>query len=107
MTINLETIKHPITRSLIEALQNGDVTTWQSLFAKDAKLFDDGNPRDLRQFTTDALGHERFTSIDKVTDHGLSVTGKFHTEQWGDFVTYFKLTLNDANKITRLDIGQA
>lgn len=107
MKTDLDKIHHAVTRSLIEALQNGDVNTWQSLFANDAKLFDDGKPRDLRLFTKDALGHERFTSIDKVEDGGLSITGKFHTEKWGDFTTYFRLTVNDQNKITRLDIGQS
>ena len=34
-------------------------------------------------------------------------TGHFHSDQWGDFPTYFRFRLNAAGKIERLDIGQA
>jgi len=105
--INLDMITHPITRALIEALQAGDVESWNSFFAPNAKLFDDGSPRDLKKFTQDALGHEHFTSIDKIENGGLSITGHFHTASWGDFVTYFRIYLNKQNKIVKLDIGQA
>jgi hypothetical protein len=107
MSVDIEKLKHTVTRKLIEALQKGDVASWNSLFAKNAQLFDDGSPRDLHHFTEDALGHERFTSIDKVENNGLDITGHFHTESWGDFVSYFRITLNDQDKIVRLDIGQA
>jgi len=54
-----------------------------------AKLYDDCTERSLVEFTRDALGHERFESIDRVESQGLYLTGKFH------------------GKIERLDIGQA
>ncbi|HZY80367.1 MAG TPA: hypothetical protein VFE50_12645 [Cyclobacteriaceae bacterium] len=107
MLINLDKIPNAVARTAIEALQTANIKKWESLFAPGAKLFDDGNPRDLKKFTKDALGHERFKSIDKVEDDGLSITGQFHSDTWGDFVTYFKFTLNDQEKIVRLDIGQA
>jgi len=34
-----------------------------------------GAPRSLKGFTRDALGHERFTSIDRVENNGLDLTG--------------------------------
>ena len=55
----------------------------------------------------EALGHERFTSIDRVENRGLDLTGSFHSEQWEDFPTYFKFHLSPSGKIRRLDIGQA
>lgn len=106
MAVSIEKISHTTTRALIDALQRGDVAKWKSLFSPGAKLFDDGNPRDLGKFTTDALGHERFTSIDKIENNGLNITGHFHSDRWGDFVTYFKITVNEQHKIVRLDIGQ-
>ena len=70
--------------------------------------YDDGSsPRSLDRFTADALGHERFTSIDRVENNGLDVFGAFHSDQWGDFRTYFKFHLSAAGKIRRLDIGEA
>lgn len=38
------------------AWQNGDNKTFLSFFATDAKLFDDGNPRDFQKFVKDACG---------------------------------------------------
>src|ERR1700730_16880941 len=52
-------------------------------------------------------GHERFTSIDRVENNGLDLTGAFHSDRWGDFQTYFRFQLSHAGKISRLDIGQA
>jgi hypothetical protein len=102
-----DVIKNPVARAAIDALQKGDKHTWRSLFTDNAELFDDGQPRSLKKFEEDAFGHERFLSIDQVTDDGLSIEGEFHSDSWGEFQTYFRFTLNQSEKITRLDIGQA
>lgn len=78
-----------------------------AFFTADAKLFDDGSSRDFQKFVKDACGHEKFTSIDKVENNGLDITGNFHTESWGDFKTYFNFAINEDGKFSRLDIGQA
>jgi hypothetical protein len=100
-------ITNPVARAAIDALQKGDKHAWRSLFADNAELFDDGQPRNLKQFSDEALGHEKFLSIDQVDDSGLSIEGSFHSDTWGDFRTYFRFTLNHSDKIIRLDIGQA
>lgn len=100
-------LTNPIVKQAFEAWQSGDSKTFLSLFTSDAKLFDDGNPRDFQKFVKEACGHERFTSIDKVENNGLNITGNFHTESWGDFKTYFKFHIGNNGKIERLDIGQA
>jgi len=102
-----DVIENHVARGAINALQNGDVEAWRSYFAEHAELFDDGRPRNLKAFTSEALGHERFRSIDKIENGGLSLEGKFHSDTWGDFRTYFRFTLNEHGKITRLEIGQA
>lgn len=94
-------------KKAIDALQAGDKKAWFGLFTDDAALFDDGNKTNFKPFFEKALGHERFTSIDKVENNGLSVYGKFHSDQWGDFKTYFHFHINENGKINRLDIGQA
>jgi hypothetical protein len=106
-TMKTDALTNPIVKTAIEALQNGDQKSWSALFEPNAELYDDGSPRSLKEFTRDALGHERFTSIDRVENNGLELTGAFHSEQWGDFQTYFKVQLSPAGKINRLDIGQA
>jgi hypothetical protein len=100
-------LSNPIVKFAIEALQTGDKTTWFNLFVGDASLYDDGNKQDFKSFFDKALGHERFTSIDKVDNEGLDVYGHFHSDTWGDFKTFFKFHIGDDGKIKRLDIGQA
>jgi hypothetical protein len=99
-------LKNPTVKAAIDAFQAGDRKAWSGLFEQDAELFDDGSPRSLEKFTRNAIGHERFTSFDRVSPDGLEVVGKFHSEQWGDFKTYFRFQVGSDGKISRLDIGQ-
>jgi hypothetical protein len=105
--MNTDSLSNPIVKAAIDALQSGDRAAWSALFEPDAKLYDDGRPRSLEKFTRDALGHERFTSIERIGHGGLEVIGEFHSDQWGDFKTYFRFQLSSAGTIRRLDIGQA
>ncbi|KAA2242563.1 hypothetical protein F0L74_08490 [Chitinophaga agrisoli] len=105
--MNTDKLTHPIVKKAIDALQAADRNTWFAQFTEDAELYDDGNKMNLRSFFDKAMGHERFTSIDKVENKGLDVYGHFHSDQWGDFKTYFKFKVNGSGKVERLDIGQA
>lgn len=100
-------ISDDIVKNSLEAWQKGDSKTFLSFFTADAKLYDDGNPRNFQNFVKDACGHERFTSFDKIENGGKDIYGHFHTESWGDFKTYFKFHQNAEGKFERLDIGQA
>ena len=100
-------LTHPVVKAAIDALQRGDRSGWAALFEHDAQLYDDGSQRSLEKFNQEALGHERFTSIDRVEKDGLDLVGQFHSDRWGDFRTYFRFQLSPAGKIRRLDIGQA
>jgi hypothetical protein len=105
--MNTDALTNPTVRAAIEALQKGDRKARSALFEAAAKLYDDGSPRSLEKFTKDALGHERFLSIESVENNGLDLIGGFHSDQWGDFRTYFRFRLSPSGKIERLDIGQA
>ncbi|QOG00797.1 hypothetical protein [Flavobacterium sp. MDT1-60] len=105
--VNTEKITNQTAKKAIEALQNADQNAWFSLFADNAVLYDDGNKKNFISFFTKAIGHERFTSIDKVENNSFDIYGKFHSDLWGNFQTYFKFQINKEGKITRLDIGQA
>lgn len=100
-------LTNTIVKNAFEAWQKGDHQSFLSFFTTDAKLYDDGNPRNFQKFVKEAYGHERFTTIDKVENDGKDIYGNFHTESWGDFRTYFKFYLDTNDKISRLDIGQA
>lgn len=101
----LEQITDPAVRAALTAWQNADKAAWLAAFVEKPQLFDDGNPRDFTEFTN-AIGIERFKTIDKVEDGGRSVYGQFHSDTWGDFRTYFKFTAGADGPFTRLDIGQ-
>jgi hypothetical protein len=105
--MDTDRLTNPTVRAAIQALQRGDKEAWSGLFEPGATLYDDGNPRSLVKFTEEALGQERFTSIDGIENRGLDLTGSFHSPKWGDFRTYFRFQLGADGKIRRLDIGQA
>jgi len=102
-----DNLSNPTVKSAIDALQAGNQHAWAACFEPGAQLFDDGSPRSLERFSEEAVGHERFVSIDEVSNHGLDLVGRFHSDRWGDFRTYFRFKLSSAGKIARLDIGQA
>lgn len=99
-------LTNEMVKNAIEALQKGDAK-WYSYFTENAVLTDDGRKMDFKKFFADALGHERFKSIDKVENDGKDVYGTFETEKWGSFKTYFKFHINKDGNIEQLDIGQA
>lgn len=105
--LRTDALTNSTVRAAIDALQAGDADAWAALFDEDAALFDDGEVRSLETFTRDVLGHEHFTSIEHIGHGGLELVGQFHSDQWGDFRTYFRFRLTSIGKISRLDIGQA
>jgi len=102
-----DSLTNPTVKAAIEALQTGDSQAWSEQFEPDVELLDDGSPRSFHEFTRDVLGHERFTSIDRVENNGLDLTGAFHSDHWGDSHTYFRFRLSPTGKVKRLEIGQA
>jgi hypothetical protein len=106
-TMNTEKLNNPAVKQAIDALQSGNKQAWFALFSNEVQLFDDGNKMNFKSFFEKALGHERFTSIDKIVQNGTHIYGKFHSDQWGDFKTYFKFTVDADSKISKLEIGQA
>jgi len=100
-------LSNPVVKAAFQAWQQGDSKLWLSCFTEDARLLDDGHPRNFQHFSSQAIGHEYFISIDIVKDNGLSIYGKFHSDTWGNFKTYFKFHINGNNKLYKLEIGQA
>jgi len=107
MPVDLSKLSNSKVKAAINALQKGDTKAWFPLFTDDVTFFDDGNQLQFNNFFKKALGHERFTSIDQVENNGLDVYGNFHSDQWGDFQTFFKFQIGKEGKISRLEIGQA
>ncbi len=102
-----EKISNENVRAAIEAWQKAASKEWLSYFSKNATLLDDGHSRDFMKFSTEAIGKERFTSIDKVENSSMDIYGRFHSDTWGDFKTYFKFRIGKDGKFDQLQIGQA
>jgi hypothetical protein len=96
--MNTDKLTNPTVRAAIDALQSGDREAWTELLERDAQLFDDGRLPSLDKFNQEALGHERFISIDRIENHGLDLIGHFHSDQWGNFRTYFRFQLSSAGR---------
>ena len=107
IVMETEKFTNNTVKAAYDAWQKGNSMLWLSLFTEDATLLDDGHSRNFQKFSTKTIGHERFTSIDKIEDNGLSIYGKFHSNIWGNFKTYFKFHINNEGKIYQLEIGKA
>lgn len=100
-------LKNETVKGAIDALQDKDSEKWLTYFTEDAKMTDDGKPRDFQSFSKDAVGNEWFTEIQRIENDGKDIYGHLTTKQWGDFNVYFKFHVNNEGKIHQLDIGQA
>jgi hypothetical protein len=107
--MNLEVLTDPVVKAAITAMNAGDRAGWFDLFAPDATLTDDGNPTDFREWSDSELfGDSRgyVTEIERVGANGRTLYARFHSDKWGDFLTFMKFEIQ-GSKITRLDVGQA
>lgn len=104
--MDLSKITDSTVQQAITALQVGD-KSWYSFFTENPVMTDDGNKVDFKNFFAKALGHEKFTTIDKVENSGKDIYGNFKAGQWGTFKVFFKFHVAANGKFDRLDIGQA
>lgn len=107
ITMDLDKITNQTVKNAIAALQANDKDTWFSYFTDNAVFTDDGRTLGFKSFFDNAFDKkEKFLTIDKVENDGKDIFGNFYAGQWGTFNVYFKFSLNDDGKISRLDIGQ-
>ena len=106
--MNTELLTDPIVTAAIIAMNTGDRAGWFDLFAADATLTDDGNAADFRRWSDSELfGDSRgyVTKVERVEDNGRTLYARFHSDKWGDFLTFMKFEIV-GGKITRLDVSQ-
>ena len=73
-----------VVQAAIEALQRGDHAAW------------------IAQFSQAALGYEYFINIENINTDGIEITGPFHSDQWGDFRSYFRFFISAAGLIEQV-----
>lgn len=108
-SLNLNKIDHPIIKLAIEAMNGRDKKHWYALFSDNPTFTDDGNSYDFADWCEKELfgaSLAYLVSIDIVEDRGLTIYGRFHSDQWGDFKTFLKFHV-DNGKITKMAVGQA
>jgi hypothetical protein len=106
--MNTDLLTNPLVKAAIQALNAHDRDGWFKLFADDTALTDDGNQHDFRQWADrEFFGSSKtyLKSIDRVEDNGLTLYGRLHSDQWGEFDTFMKFQVH-GDKITLLDVGQ-
>ena len=103
--VDLTLITNAIVRNAIAALQEGNKEKWFELSKDNATLYDDGRQISFKSFFQTAIGHERFTSITRLKT-GDRYFCHFHSDQWGDFKTFFKFSLSGNSKISKLESGR-
>jgi hypothetical protein len=103
--MDLSKITDPSVKQAIEALQNGN-KNWYSFFTESPIMTDDGHQVDFKSFFSNALGNEKFLSIDRVENSGKDIYGSFQAGKWGTFPVFFRFHKNAEGKFERLDIGQ-
>ncbi|NIF06115.1 hypothetical protein F3J23_11755 [Chryseobacterium sp. Tr-659] len=103
--MDLSKITDSTVKQAIESLQNGD-KNWYSFFTENPVMTDDGHTVDFKTFFSNALGNEKFLSIDRVENEGKNIYGNFKAGKWGTFPVFFKFHKNAEGKFERLDIGQ-
>lgn len=98
---------NPAVANVIAALQLPDKRAWHSLFAPDVKLRYNGSSIDFHSLFQKALGLEKLARIDKTENNDRDVYGHFHSSRWDDLKTFFRFSVNEDGKISRLEIGRA
>ncbi|WP_228728578.1 hypothetical protein [Chryseobacterium endalhagicum] len=104
--MDLSKITDETVRQAVQALQDGD-QSWYTYFTENSVMTDDGNTVDFKSFFSNALGKEKFLTIDKVENDGKNIYGNFQAGKWGTFPVFFRFHKNNEGKFDRLDIGQA
>ena len=101
-----EQLTNATVKAAIKALQKGYRHAWSACLSRTRGCSMMADHAGLDEFTKEALGRERFTSIEEVPSGGPNVVGPFHSDRWGDYRTDFDFRL-PSGKTVRLDIGQA
>jgi hypothetical protein len=90
------------------AIEARNKKQWYELFSDKPELTDDGNPQQFSEWSERELFGSSvpyLASIDKVEDGGLTIYGRFHSDQWEDFRTFMRFRVENG-KITKMEIGQ-
>jgi hypothetical protein len=107
MPIQTAKLTDPTVRAFVKAVNAHDRHAFRAVLAADATMSDDGNDRDLEEWTSreifDSHGH---LAIERVTAGGLAFVARYCNDTWGEMRTAWRFDVADG-KVTRFETGQA
>ena len=97
---------NPIVKRFVAAYNTGDRETFFGLLTPDATMSDDGNERDLREWTE----REIFSSngrmeVESESDDGLYLIARNSNSTWGPMRTTWRFQLS-GDQIARFETAQ-
>ncbi|MEU6170291.1 nuclear transport factor 2 family protein [Streptantibioticus parmotrematis] len=97
----------PVVAKFVDALNSGDRQAFYALLTDDATMSDDGNDRDLRQWTeSEVFGSDGRMDVESVSDGGRSLVADYTNSRWGSMRTAWRFTVS-GDRISRFETGQA
>lgn len=96
----------PTVQHFVDAVNAHDATAFERTLAEDASMSDDGNERNLAQWTDSEIfatnGRMRVESVSSPTEF----VADYSNDKWGAMRTAWRFTVRDG-LISRFETGQA
>ncbi|NBE54906.1 nuclear transport factor 2 family protein [Streptomyces boluensis] len=103
----VELLAAPAVRAFVAALNTQDKEAFEAALAPGATMSDDGNERDLAEWTEREIfssgGH---MDVESQSDDGLTLVARYRNDTWGEMRTSWVFTV-EGGKVARFETGQA
>ncbi|NUL07205.1 nuclear transport factor 2 family protein [Streptomyces lunaelactis] len=107
MTISVDRLTEPAVRAFVGALNANDRASFQAALGPDATMSDDGNDRDLHEWTDREIFSSRGRmEIESQSADGLSLVASYRNDTWGEMRTAWTFKV-EGGKVARFETGQA
>jgi hypothetical protein len=98
---------NPVVKRFVRALNAGDKDAFFAVLTSDATMSDDGNERDLRDWTArEIFSSNGHMEVESESDDGLSMIANYSNSTWGEMRTRWRFELA-GDEIARFETGQA
>jgi hypothetical protein len=98
---------NPVVKQFVAALNAGDKDAFFAVLTPDATMSDDGNERDLSDWTErEIFSSNGHMAVESESDDGLSMIARYSNTTWGEMRTRWRFELA-GEKIARFETGQA
>jgi len=105
--LGTDELTDPMTRRLVEAVNDNDRDAFFALLTPDATMADDGTERDLTDWVDrEIFGAGGHMDVISQSDDGRSWIADYRNDTYGTMRTKWAITVDD-NRITRFETGQA